>query len=54
MMINQLTSQYQFSKELKIKRSKFFLINLKKIAALDAKNGYYNLIKLSKGKIIFC
>ena len=32
----------------------FFNKSLKrKIAALDAKNGYYNLIKFSKGKIIF-
>ena len=42
-------------KKIKNKKIKIFFnkSKKKKIAALDAKNGYYNLIKLSKGKIIF-
>ncbi len=42
-------------RKLKNKKVKIFFnrSNKKKIAALDAKNGYYNLIRLSKGKIIF-
>ena len=42
-------------KKYKNKKIRFFYnkSNKKKIAAIDAKNGYYNLIKLSKGKIIF-
>jgi len=42
-------------KKYKNKRVKVFYNRSNKadIAALDAKNGYYNLIKFSKGKIIF-
>ena len=42
-------------KKYKNKKIKVFYntSNKTNIAAIDAKNGYYNLIKLSKGKIIF-
>lgn len=42
-------------KKYKNKKVKVFYntSNKTNIAAIDAKNGYYNLIKLSKGKIIF-
>tara|TARA_B100000073_G_C23648639_1_gene539691 strand:+ start:287 stop:1078 length:792 start_codon:yes stop_codon:yes gene_type:complete len=42
-------------KKYKNKKVKVFYntSNKKNIAAIDAKNGYYNLIKFSKGKIIF-
>ena len=42
-------------KKYKNKKLKVFYNNSRKtnIAAIDAKNGYYNLIKFSKGKIIF-
>ena len=42
-------------RKFKNKKIKIFFnkSNKRKIAALDAKNGYYNLIRLSKGKIIF-
>ena len=42
-------------KKFKNKKIRIFFnkSNKRKIAALDAKNGYYNLINLSKGEIIF-
>ncbi len=52
---NSTDESISILRKFKNKKIKIFLNKSlkRKIAALDAKNGYYNLIKLSKGKIIF-